>query len=203
MSDRIRLDVWSDVVCPFCYLVAPELTRLARERAGDVQLVWRAFELSPEPAPPLDDRREHLEILWKRALVPLARERGLHPRFPAAHPRSRLAHEAIAEAREQGQPNELPLVLTRAFFEEGADIGRAGVIVELGRQAGLDPSRLEQALTDHRHRAIVESDQRLARDLGLTGVPVILRRREGDDWLKARIVVGAQPDAVLRALLDD
>ena len=190
------------MVCPFCYLVAPELARLAREREAELQVVWRAFELSPEPAPPLDDRREHLAILWERALVPLARERGLHPRFPAAHPRSRLAHEAIAEAREQGQPNELPLFLSRAFFEEGADIGQAGVILDIGRQAGLDPGRLEQALTDRRHWAAVAADQRLSRDLGLTGVPVILRRREGEAWHAARAVSGAQPDSVIRALLD-
>ena len=60
----IRIVVWSDYVCPFCYLERPVLERIRSERGETVEIDWRAFELRPEPEPTLDLNAEYLHRVW-------------------------------------------------------------------------------------------------------------------------------------------
>ena len=73
----LRIDVWSDYVCPFCYLELPVLEAVAAEFGGAVQVHWRAFELRPDPVPTLDPAGEYLRTTWDRAVYPMAAERGI------------------------------------------------------------------------------------------------------------------------------
>jgi len=66
-----RIDVWSDYVCPFCYLAEPTLQRIEQEFADAVEVVWRAFELRPEPVPTLDPKGDYLRDIWASALIDL------------------------------------------------------------------------------------------------------------------------------------
>src|SRR5947209_7064756 len=96
---QIRLDVWSDYVCPFCYLEAPILNRIAEEYRGKVLIRWRALELRPEPVPTLDPDGEYLHAIWNRAVYPMAHLRGIKLRLPPTQSRSRRAFEAAEFAR--------------------------------------------------------------------------------------------------------
>jgi len=63
-----RISVWSDYVCPFCYLELPVLDRLQAEHAEEVEIDWRAFELRPEPAPTLDPNGDYLHRVWNQSV---------------------------------------------------------------------------------------------------------------------------------------
>lgn len=74
VADRLSVTIFSDYVCPFCYLGLPVAARLQRELPEQVEVKWKAFELRPEPAPLLDPRGAYLARVWSEAVYPLARE---------------------------------------------------------------------------------------------------------------------------------
>ncbi|SNS41744.1 Predicted dithiol-disulfide isomerase, DsbA family [Noviherbaspirillum humi] len=200
-SAAIRIDVWSDYVCPFCYLELPALNRLQREEGSALEIVWHAFELRPEPKPTLDPHGEYLRTTWARSVYPMAEERGLALKLPPVQPRSRLAFQAVAHAREQGRFDAMHEALFRGFFEQGRDIGRLEVLLELGKEAGVEEAGLRDALEKGTHLQQVLDDERMAHDFGITGVPIMLMRPAGAPWEQSVALRGAVPEAQLRAAL--
>lgn len=200
---KIRIDVWSDYVCPFCYLECPVLDRVKDELGGAVDIVWRAFELRPEPVPTLDPAGEYLRTAWARSVYPMAQERGMTLRLPPVQPRSRLAHEAAAHARGEGRFDPMHRAIFHAFFEEGRDIGQADVLVDLAESAGLESEPLRAALQEGRYTRQVLQDEDLARQLGVSGVPMTVLRRGEAPWREAVGVSGAVPYRHIRAALED
>ena len=195
MAARVEVDVWSDYVCPFCYLEVPELDRL-RGRFGDaVAIRWRAFELRPDPVPTLDPDGEYLHRVWGEAVYPMAAARGMVLRLPPVQPRSRLAHETAAFARERGRFDAVHEGLFRAFFQDGRDLAEASVLRDVAAGAGLDPGALDAALAEGRYTAGVLAEEEAARRLGLTGVPAAVVGRAGG--AERALVSGAQPVEVL------
>ena len=198
----IRVDVWSDYVCPFCYLEEPVLDRLRQEYGSRLEVRWRAFELRPDPVPTLPPDGAYLHNIWNRAVYPMAQDRRMTLRLPPVQPRSRKALEAAEFARDQGHFDEMHHALFRGFFEEGRDIGDAEVLAEIAASVGLDTSGLRTALRENRYTDKVVADERLAQELGLGGVPAILVGRAGEPPEKAELVSGAQPYEQLRAAVD-
>jgi predicted DsbA family dithiol-disulfide isomerase len=192
----LRIEVWSDYVCPFCYLELPELARLARERP--VEVIWRAFELRPEPAPTLDPDGAYLHRVWNASVYPMARERGMALTLPPVQPRSRKAFEAAAFARDRGAFDAMHAALFRAFFAEGRDLADETVLAELAASVGLDAQALREALRTGRYTRQVLDDRRRAEKIGVTGVPAMLMHGPGDPVL----VSGAQPFPALARLVD-
>jgi predicted DsbA family dithiol-disulfide isomerase len=91
-----------------------------------VEVIWRAFELRPEPVPTLDPRGEYLQTAWKNSVYPLAERLGVTMKLPPLQPRSRIAHEAAHWARSEGRFDDYHAEVFRAFFERGEDIGDVG-----------------------------------------------------------------------------
>ncbi|MCC2957290.1 DsbA family oxidoreductase [Massilia sp. IC2-477] len=203
----VRIDIWSDYVCPFCYLELPPIQRLQQEHAGQVEVVWRAFELRPDPKPTLDPDGEYLHTTWNRSVYPMAAERGMTLKLPPVQPRSRLAFEAVAHARELGRFDAMHAALFRAFFVDGRDIGNPDVLAEIGVEIGLERQGLVEALASGRHTAAVHEDQQLAYSLGVAGVPIMVFRPAGAGWERAFGVRGAVPyetmASALRQALDE
>ncbi|APE29935.1 hypothetical protein BOX17_02530 [Halomonas aestuarii] len=192
---RITLDVFSDYVCPFCYLEAPELEALAERFTGEVAIRWRAFELRPEPEPTLDPDGDYLHDIWERAVYPMAAERGMTLRLPRRQPRSRLAHEASAWAGEQegvrpGAGDAMRTALFRGFFEESLDLADPEALVQVADGLGLDGAGLRRALAEGDYTDRVLADQRLAGELGIGGVPGLRFSLDGEH---AGVLEGAQP----------
>ena len=94
-----QIEIWSDYVCPFCYLQEPVVDRIAREFADTFTVRWRAIELRPDPQPTLDPAGEYLTEIRSRAVYPTAAERGMTLRLPPIQTRSRRAFEATEYAR--------------------------------------------------------------------------------------------------------
>lgn len=200
-----RIVVWSDYVCPFCYLETPVLEEVREEFGDRLEVEWRAFELRPEPVPTLDPDSEYLTDIWSRAVRPMAREREMELERPPVQPRSRQALEAAEYAREHGRFQAMHRALFDAFFREGRDLGDPDVLAEVAREVGLDPDGLREALAEERYTGRVLEQQMEARERGVDGVPALLVVSEGDATEEPEFVSGAQPlerirSAVLRAL---
>jgi predicted DsbA family dithiol-disulfide isomerase len=165
------------------------------ESDPDVELIWRAFELRPEPVPLPDPKSEYLRRVWTDSVAPLAEILGVTMRFPPVKPRTRLAHEAAHWARAQGRFDDYHDEIFRAFFERGEDIGDADVLVELALKLGFDSVSLRQALISHEFAASVLLDEGEAARLGISGVPAFIADRKA-------ALSGVQPVENLRKLIE-
>lgn len=195
---QVRIDVWSDYVCPFCYLEMPVTDELQRE-FGEVLLIeWHAYELRPAPAPALDPAGEYLRNTWESSVYPLAKRRAMTLRLPPVQPRSRKALEAAEFARAHDTFEPMHRALFAAFFEDGRNIGKLAELADIGEGVGLDPDALEAALKANRYTAAVLGDQALARELGISAVPALVLRRADEPIRNARVVSGAAPYEQLR-----
>ena len=160
-----------------------------------VEVIWRAFELRPEPVPMIDPNSEYLQRAWSDSVSPLAERLGVTMRFPPVKPRTRLAHEAVHWARAQSRFEDYHDEIFRAFFERGEDIGDLDVLIALALRLGLDSNSLRQALASHEFAASVLADEREAARLGVSGVPAFIANRKA-------ALSGVQPVENLKRLIE-
>lgn len=160
-----------------------------------VELIWRAFELRPEPVPMVDPNSDYLRRAWSDSVAPLAERLGVTMRFPPVKPRTRLAHEAAHWARAQGRFEDYHDKIFRAFFERGEDIGEADVLIALAARLELDSQSLRQALISHEFAESVLADEHEAARLGVSGVPAFVANRKA-------ALSGVQPIENLRKLIE-
>ena len=165
------------------------------ESDPSVEVIWRAFELRPEPVPMIDPNSEYLRRAWSDSVAPLAEQLGVTMRFPPVKPRTRLAHEASHWARRQGRFDYYHQEIFRAFFERGEDIGDADILIALVVKLGLGPDTLRQALINHEFAASVLADEHEAARLGVSGVPAFIANRKA-------ALSGVQPAENLRKLVE-
>jgi predicted DsbA family dithiol-disulfide isomerase len=175
-------------------LAEPAVLELLKSEPA-VELIWRAFELRPEPVPMIDPNSEYLQRVWTGSVAPLAERLGVTMKFPPVKPRTRLAHEAAHWARSQGRVDDYHDEIFRAFFERGEDIGDLDVLMAIASQAGLDSDSLRQALTSHEFSASVLADEHEAARLGVSGVPAFIANRKA-------ALSGVQPLENLRTLIE-
>lgn len=169
------------------------MRQLLREDPA-VEVVWRAFELRPEPVPTLDPKGAYLQNVWRDSVYPLANKLGVPMKLPPVQPRSRRAHEAAHWAGDQGRFDQYNAALFRAFFEHGENIGDAGVLTALARGVNLDADALALALERRDFKSAVAGDERDARLMGISAVPAFVADR--------RVVLsGVQPVENLRRLI--
>lgn len=181
----MEVQVWSDVVCPWCYIGKRRLDE-AIERfahAGELEVRHRSFELDPgAPAVRAGDHSEHLARKSgisvdearesHRRLAALGAEHGLTLRFDIARGGNtfdahRLLHLAYAHDRQAAVKERL----FAAYFTEGAPIGERDTVQAIGVEAGLDAALVAKVLGSDSYAADVRADEQLARDFDITGVP--------------------------------
>ena len=147
------------------------------EKDPDVAIVWRAFELRPEPVPTLDPNGDYLQRVWASSVYPLAEQLGVNIKLPPVQPRSRRAHQAAHWARRHGKFREYNDAVFRAFFQRGEDIGNTDVLTRLASGMALDGDNLRETLDNDLHLENVLADEREAKKLGLSGVPAFVANR--------------------------
>jgi predicted DsbA family dithiol-disulfide isomerase len=164
--------------------------RLSEEYGERLEFSWNAFELRPEPVPLPDALDPVRRQRWARSVLPMAAERGLVMAIPPIATRTRLAFQAAELARDQGKFGAMHRAIFEAFFRDGRNIGDKEVLAEIGASVGLAPGLLRQTLESGTHLERVLDQQRLSRELGVTGVPAAF---VGDDPAAAEPVIGAVP----------
>lgn len=176
------IEVFSDFVCPFCYLAEQLLADAVEGR--DMQIAWQPFELRPEPTPTLRPEGDYLQSTWERVVYPMAERMGVPIVLPAVSPQpySRLAFEGFAYAAEHGLGQRYTERMFRAFFVEQRDIGRPGVLADIAGELGLDAGEFRSALDTGRYADLQQQALRRAKELQITAVPTFIienRRLEG------------------------
>ena len=193
MSVKIR--VYSDYVCPFCYLAEFPLREAVRGK--DVEVEWMPFELRPFPNETLRPEGDYLQRAWTNSVYPIARRMGVPITLPTVSPQphTHLAFEGFQFAKEHGKGGEYNHRVLSAFFVESRDIGDIGVLTKLAGEVGLNETEFEEALTSRKYR---EAHQRALRhayeEAGGTGVPMFVI---GDQTL-----TGLQDRATLEAVIE-
>lgn len=194
----LKIMMFSDFVCPFCYIGFEIMRRLRPEFGFELQ--WRGFQIHPEwPAEGMpverfyqgagDDLRR---AVWER-IRSLADPVGLPIKPPAVLTNSRLALEAAEFAHEAGKAEEFEELVYRAYFQEGANIGNPGIIAALAKQAGIDHGAMVEALKSPKYSMRLKNNALVANQNGVSGVPTFII---GDFPL-----VGAQSPEVMRQFL--
>jgi predicted DsbA family dithiol-disulfide isomerase len=205
----VKVEIWSDVVCPWCYVGKRRFeSALERfEHRGEVEVVWRSFELDPNaPRRREGTTAEHLAAKYgmspeqvaasQERLTGLAAAEGLEYHLDAtAGGNSFDAHRLIHLAASHGIQDEMKERLLRAYFTEGAAIGEPDVLQRLGEEVGLDGAEVAELLAGDRFAAEVRSDEHRAQLFGVTGVPFFgIDERYG--------VSGAQSSDLILSALD-
>jgi predicted DsbA family dithiol-disulfide isomerase len=179
----VRIEIWSDVVCPWCYIGKRRLEKALSEfpHRDQVEIVWRSFQLDPSaPATPTETVVEHLGRKYgggaagARQMVEqveaLAAEEGLlfnHAEAP--HVGTFDAHRLLHAAGEKR--GELKEALLHAYFVEAANVADHETLIRAAVEAGLDEVVVKGVLTSDEHADEVEADIRQAVAYGATGVP--------------------------------
>ncbi|WP_293782876.1 DsbA family protein [uncultured Aeromicrobium sp.] len=183
MTASIKVDIWSDIACPWCFIGKRRFEKAVAAFDGDVEVEFHSFELAPDT--PVDFSGSEVDFLATHKGMPeaqvrqmldqmtqLAATEGLAYNFDALqHTNTLLAHQALHYAKEHGLQHELKERLLSAYFEQGRHVGRIDDLVELGSEVGLDPAGLRTALESGRYRDAVQADIAQAREYGISGVP--------------------------------
>jgi predicted DsbA family dithiol-disulfide isomerase len=196
----MQVEIWSDLVCPWCYLGKRRLEQALEQfpHRDRIDIVWRSFELEPDsPADPQDLTSRLVSRYGMSAeeaaernahMIGLAAQAGLTFRLDIAkHGNTFAAHRVLHAARAAGLESEAKERLLRGYFSEGRAISDPDTLVELAADVGVDG---RAALADESFASEVRADEREAVELGITGVPFfVLGRRYA--------VSGAQPAEVM------
>ena len=129
----------------------------------------------------------------------MAAERGLAMKLPPVAPRTRLAFQAVELAGDHSARNAMHRAIFEAFFRDGRDIGSIDVLADIGASVDVAPALVKTALEAGTYLPRVIDQERLARELGVTGVPAML---VGDDTATADPVIGAVPYDWLKAAVE-
>ncbi|MCD6638719.1 MAG: DsbA family oxidoreductase [Nocardioides sp.] len=207
----MRIDIWSDVVCPWCYIGKRRLeTALADfEHPDEVEVVWHSFQLDPgAPTEPTESTSVMLARKYGQSpegaqqmqdqVEAVAAEEGLVYRLAETmHLNTVDSHRLIHLALEQGGSvlqGRMKEALLEAYFTHARNVADHAVLREVAVGAGLDADRVDQVLASTEFTDEVWADMSQAQAYGATGVPFfVIDQKYG--------VSGAQPSAVFTDVL--
>lgn len=207
---RSTIDVFSDVVCPWCFIgkrrLEAALARHAEQRDDAMPVVrWQPFQLNPGLPPEGIERSAYLEAKFggparSAQIYARVREAGKTVGIPfdfdaiTRQPNTRDAHRLIAWAQDRGDPENLVERLFRAYFLEGRSIGEHRVLAAIAGEAGLDAAAATAFLATNEGIERVDAMARRSTELRITGVPFFI--------FNGRLAVSGahEPDVLLDAL---
>jgi len=206
-QESLTVEIWSDVVCPWCYIGKRRFEAALEGVERPAEVVWRSFELDPGASRAPEEglaeelaRKYGMSVEEARGMMEqmtrTAAAEGLTLDFARARRGNTLdAHRLIHMAAEAGLQGEMKERLLRAYFTEGRAIAEPGELAALGTEVGLDPEEVEKMLAGDAYTQAVRADQERAFSLGIRGVPFFV--------IEGRIgVSGAQQPALIRKALE-
>ncbi len=207
MSNVIKVDIWSDIACPWCFIGKRKFETAVAAFPGEVEVEYHSFELAPDT--PTDFEGSEVEYLARHKgiapaqaeamlanVVDIAAAVGLHYDFDALHHTNTVkAHQLLHYAKAKGAQVELKERLLKAYFEDGRHLGHLNVLAEIGAEAGFDRDDVQRSLETDEFLSAVRADQAQAREYGINGVPFfVFDHKYG--------VSGAQDPVVFREVFD-
>jgi predicted DsbA family dithiol-disulfide isomerase len=203
---KLRIDVWSDIACPWCYVGKRHLeTALERfPHRDDVEVVWRAFELDPSAPREREQTSSYADRLAKKygtsaheaqgridRMIEIARADGLVFDFVRIRPGNTFdAHRILHLAHERGVQDAVKERFLLGYMSEGEPIGSPDALLRMASEAGLDADTVRATLATDDYTREVRQDEAEAHELGIQGVPFFV--------LGGRYAIsGAQPAELL------
>ncbi|KGH49327.1 dithiol-disulfide isomerase [Acinetobacter idrijaensis] len=198
----MRVDIWSDVVCPFCYIGKKRLEAAAQEAGIELEVHWHSFQLDPEA--PVRQEVSNSERLaqkygrtvaeveeMQRNIAEMAKAEGIEFNWEGANSGNTFnAHRLIHLAQSKGLGNEAQEAFFYSYMTQGLAIGERETLEDVAARIGLNPVEVDDLLDSEEYADFVKFDQEVAHDqLKVTGVPFFV--------FDQRIALaGAQPKEV-------
>lgn len=202
------IDIWSDVVCPFCYIGKRHLEMALKEFAGreQVKIRWHSFELDPQAA---NDPQPMLEILMKKYqktrqeteqmmqhVKNMGKYAGLDLRLEQTlRVNSLQAHRLIHLASDHGLQDQAVERLMSAYFTEGENLSDEETLARLMDEIGLPEETVRATLESNTYTESVRADEHAAQEIGIGGVPFFL-------FNERYAISGAQPVEIFTEILE-
>ncbi len=186
VSETVKVDIWSDIACPWCFVGKRRFETAAAtfaEGGGSLEVEYHSFELSPDTPVDFDGTEVDFLVGHKRMpaaqvetmlaqMTQLASTEGLSYDFDALqHTNTVKAHELLHFAKAQGRQLDMKERLLSAYFEEGRHVGRIDDLADLAEEIGLDRSEVVEALKSEQFLPAVQADKEQAIAYGISGVP--------------------------------
>lgn len=204
----IRLDIFSDPVCPWCFLGKANLDRALESHADHpFEIEWHPFQLNPgTPATGVDKRaylmqrfgsEQQLNQIHQR-FRDIAAKAGvtMDPDTPKRIPNTLNAHRLIHWAGLEGRQTPMVSALFRAYWVEGRDIGNLEVLADLAAEAGMDRAVVARLLSTDADLAEIQARESHARERGINAVPTFLIANQ-------YVLSGAQPPEVWGQVIEE
>jgi len=183
VSETIKVDIWSDVQCPWCYIGKRKFEAGVAAFGDDVEVEYHSFELAPDT--PVDFAGSPVDYLSERKGIPvpqvlemlervtgIAESVGLHYDYDSVHQTNTIkAHELLHYAKAHGLQLEMKETLLKAYFVDGGHVGRIEDLADLAATVGLDRADVVRSLTENEYLAAVKADVAQASEYGIQGVP--------------------------------
>ncbi|OXE98176.1 protein disulfide-isomerase [Flavobacterium araucananum] len=196
----MKIEIWSDIMCPFCYIGKRQLeTALAEFPESEFEIEWKSFQLDPTITPQsgkdvytfLAERKGisvEQSIEMHKGVVERAKSVGLEYHFDKAIISNSLtAHRIIQLAKTKNLGDAMEEIFFKAYFTEGRDLNDTQTLIELATKAGLDSNEVNEVIENgNLYLKDVESDITEAQEIGVQGVPFFVFDRK-------YAVSGAQP----------
>ena len=180
----MRVDIWSDVVCPFCYIGKKRLEAAAEQAGLELEIHWHSYELDPDA--PVRQEVSNSERLaqkygrtvadveeMQRNIAAMAAEEGIQFNWENANSGNTFnAHRIIHLAQSKGLGSEAKEAFFYSYITQGLPIGERETIEDVAARIGLNPVEVEDVLNSEEYADFVKFDEDVARDqLKVTGVP--------------------------------
>jgi predicted DsbA family dithiol-disulfide isomerase len=189
---KITVEIWSDVMCPFCYIGKRKFEQALTQYTGKakVEVIWRSFQLNPDlktdttktVAQSLAEQKGWSMTETQQAfaqVTAMARTVGLEYNFDRAVVANSFdAHRLSHLAASNGQQNEVEEQLFSAYFTAGKNTADHQVLTDIGVAVGLNAEQVKEALTSDTYADAVRQDIELARQLGINAVPFFVFNRK-------------------------
>ncbi len=182
----MRIDIFSDTICPWCYIGKRRLERALAERPQQgLAIRWRAFQLNPDMPAQGMDRQLYLQVKFGSAssaerIYREIRAAGEAERIPFAFetiertPNTVQSHRLVRFAGRHGRQDALVEALFQAYFLRGEDVGKPEVLLAAADEAGLESEDVRAYLESDQDDQAVRSEDLQARRAGLQGVPTFI-----------------------------
>lgn len=185
MENKLKIQIWSDVMCPFCYIGKRKLeVALSQfENKDGVAIEWKSFQLDSNfMATPGEIIVDHLAEKYRKNtdwaqemlenMTQNAKASGLDFHFEKAILANSLhAHRLLHLAKKHDLSNELKELLFKAYLTDGKNVNDLQTLKEIGLEAGLENDAIERVLQSDEYAIEVKKDQEEAQSIGVTGVP--------------------------------
>lgn len=191
-TKKMQVEIWSDVMCPFCYIGKRRFEKALQQIPGkdNIEIIWKSYQLSPDmqtdPSKNINQYlSEHKGISQEHAeqmndqVTRMAAGEGLVYNFDKAIVANSMnAHRFSHFAKQYGKQNEAEELLFRAYFTDGKNTDDLNTLIELGHEIGLDPVKLKSVLESKQYTDEVRADILEAQQIGVRGVPFFVFDRK-------------------------